>query len=208
MARESNLKGNSNSRGSNPPNSNSQKNNSSRNTNSFTNLTEEQAAAVKAIEDEIKLYNSELSRITNKRDKIIDILDNLDSVWEGSLPVDELPDPLSDAITNDKIINVSEDIIKELGFDNINGSLGTYGDSDKKSRAAQIAINALNTDYSKEIRDRANSYGENLNYREMYKTILLGEIYKVIPTSGNAAGSSDNQIKNAREELVDLITNA
>ena len=64
MARESNLKGGLNSRGNNPPNSDFQENNSSRNTNSFANLTEEQAVAVKAIEDEIKLYDSELSKIT------------------------------------------------------------------------------------------------------------------------------------------------
>ena len=57
MARESNLKGGPNSRGSNPPNSDSQKNSSFENTNLFANLTEEQVAAVKAIEDEIKLYD-------------------------------------------------------------------------------------------------------------------------------------------------------
>ena len=203
MARNSNLNTNSKSSGNNPtsPDQNSK-------SSSLPNLTEEQKAAVKDIEDEIKLYMSELSRTTDRQDQIIDILDNLDDVWEGRIPVDELPDPLSSEIINDKIINVSEDIIKELGFDDINGSLGNYSDSNKKSRAAQIAINALNTDYSKEIRERANSYGENLNHREMYKTILLGEIYKVIPTSGNAADSSNRQIENAREKLVDLITNA
>lgn len=206
MARESNLKGGLNSRGNNPPNSDFQENNSSRNTNSFANLTEEQAVAVKAIEDEIKLYDSELSKITNRQDKIIDILDNFDSVWDSRIPVDELPDPLSDTLTNDIIID-SADIISELGFEETGGSVGSYGDNNKKSRAAQITIRAMGTNYAKEIREQANAYNEDLNSREMYISIFRSEIYKVEPNSGNAAGSSSNQIANAREKIIDILNN-
>lgn len=206
MARESNLKGGPNSQGGNPPNSDSQKNSSFENTNLFANLTEEQVAAVKAIEDEIKLYDSELSRITNRQDKITDILDNFDSVWDGRIPVDELPDPLSDTLTNDIIIN-SADIIGELGFEETGGSVGSYGNNNKKNRAAQITIRAMGTDYSNEIREQANTYGEDLSSREMYKTIFISEIYKVEPNSGNAAGSSPNQIANAREKIIDILNN-
>lgn len=159
------------------------------------NLTTEQVAEVNSLKEELKYYQSLLTKTKSKRSKIKNILDNFEKVVVGDMILDIIPDENSEEIMNSVIISKS-DIINKLDNTDTGNSYSSYV-YDTIYRAKSL----VNTIFTKNVIKELIARSTQLNEEELYLPIY----YQMIEQSNSSVAAKD-LVRNVLEEIeTDLL---
>ena len=174
------------------------------------NLTTEQVAEVNSLKEELKYYQSLLTKTKSKRSKIKNILDNFEKIIVGDMILDIIPDENSEEIMNSVIISKSDIIDKLDGIDtgnnNNNNNASGYDSysndySNYDYNTIYRAKSLINTIFNRNVIKELIARSTQLNEEELYLPIY----YQMIELSNSPVAAKD-LVKNVLEEIeTDLL---